>query len=154
MAGSVTQLALLVRGPAFGSSNSRIISCTRFSVFIESTLKYAILSEWTFLEPCNQELMEFWNEGIKNAQWTSLKLIKKIHFSVNWKRLTEAGAYPQLPTQPKLFWSFSNLYSNLLWSFSVVSRRKIEIWIRGKKVQFITKKGSLQTFLPWKWNFL
>ena len=30
------------------------------------------------------------------------------------KLLTEAGAYPQLPTQPNFFWSFSNLYSNLL----------------------------------------
>ena len=33
------------------------------------------------------------------------------------KHLTEAGAYPQLPTQPKFFLSFSNLDSNLIWSF-------------------------------------
>ena len=33
--------------------------------------------------------------------------------------LTEAGAYPQLSTQPKMFWLFSNLYSNLIWSFWV-----------------------------------
>ena len=58
--------------------------------------------------------------------------------------LTEAGAYPQLPTQPKFFWSFSNLYSNLLWSFWVVSRRKIKIWIWGKKVQFITESCILR----------
>ena len=64
---------------------------------------------------------------------------------VQW--LTEAGEYPQLPTQPKFFWSFSNLYSNLIWSFWVASRRKIKIWIWGKKVQSITEKGGLWGFL-------
>ena len=63
----------------------------------------------------------------------------RIQIMQNKFLLTEAGAYPQLPTQPKFFWSFLNLYSNLLWSFWVVSRRKIKIWIRGKKVQFITE---------------
>ena len=53
----------------------------------------------------------------------------------------------------KMFWSFSNFYNKLLWLFWVVLRRKIKIWIRGKKVHFITKKGSLQAFLPWKRNF-
>ena len=53
--------------------------------------------------------------------------------------LTEAGAYPQLPTQPIFFWSFSNLYSNLLWSFWVVSQRKIKIWIWGKKFSLLLK---------------
>ena len=69
----------------------------------------------------------------------------------DWKipiYLTEAGAYPQLPT-----WSFSNLYSSLIWSFWVDLRRKIKIWIRGKKVQFITEKGGSWAFLPWKRNF-
>ena len=67
--------------------------------------------------------------------------------------LTEAGAYPQLPTQPNFFWSFSNLCSNLIWSFWVASRRKIKIWIWGKKVRFITEKGGLWAFLAWKRNF-
>ena len=63
--------------------------------------------------------------------------------------LTEAGAYPQLPTQPKIFWSFSNLYSYLSWSFWVVSRRQIKIWIRGKKssVYYWKLRFRLQTFL-------
>ena len=39
--------------------------------------------------------------------------------------LTEAGAYPQLPTQLIFFWLFSNLYSNLIWSFWVVPQKKI-----------------------------
>ena len=66
----------------------------------------------------------------------------------------------QVPTQPKFFWSFSNLYSNLLWSFWVVSWRKIKIWIRGKKVQFITEscvfKAETPTNLPFQginWTF-
>ena len=61
--------------------------------------------------------------------------------------LTEAGAYPQLPTQPIFFFIFSNLYSNLIWSFWVASQRKIEIWMRGRKVHFITEKGCLWVFL-------
>ena len=80
-------------------------------------------------------------------------VMKKIIQSIKIFYLTEAGTYPKLPTQPKFFWSFSNLYSNLLWSFWVVLRRKIKIRMRRKKVQFITKKGSLQAFLPWKRNF-
>ena len=54
--------------------------------------------------------------------------------------LTEAGAYSQLPTQQKIFWLFSNLYSNLIWSFWVASRRKIEIWIRGKRFTLLLKR--------------
>ena len=38
-----------------------------------------------------------------------------------------------IPNTTKFFWSFSNLDSNLLCSFWVVSRRKIKIWIWGKK---------------------
>ena len=39
--------------------------------------------------------------------------------------------------------SGSNEYSSLLWSPWVVRRRKIKIWIRGKKVQYSTKNGGL-----------
>ena len=67
--------------------------------------------------------------------------------------LTETGAYPQLPTQPSFFLLFSNLYSNLIWSFWVASQRKIKIWIRGKKVQCITEKVGLWAFLARKRNF-
>ena len=36
----------------------------------------------------------------------------------------------------KFFLSLSNLCSNLIWSFWVASRRKIKIWIWGKKVYY------------------
>ena len=74
--------------------------------------------------------------------------------------LTEAGAYPQLPTQPNFFWSFSNLYSNLLWLFWVVSRRKIKIWIQGKKssvyywkLPFQGRNACKLPFLVINWTF-
>ena len=77
-------------------------------------------------------------------------LIVKIYDS---KYLREAGAYPQLPTQPKFFWSFSNLYRILLMSFWVVSRRKILIWIWGKKVQFITESCVFKAETPANFPF-
>ena len=58
-----------------------------------------------------------------------------------------------IPTQPNFFWSFSNWYSNLLWSFWVVSRRKIKIWIRGKKVQFITESCVFKAETPANFPF-
>ena len=57
------------------------------------------------------------------------------------------------PNTTKFFWSFSNLYSNLLWSFWVVSRRKIKIWIRGKKVQFITESCVFKAERPANYPF-
>ena len=67
--------------------------------------------------------------------------------------LTEAGAYPQLPTQPKFFYYFQTNtaiwygHSELSWE------EKSKFEFEEKKVKFITGKGSLQAFLPWKRNF-
>ena len=70
-----------------------------------------------------------------------------------YELLTEAGAYPQLPTQPKFFWSFSNLYSNLLWSFWVVSRRKNQNLKVRKKIQFITESCIFMAETPANFPF-
>ena len=58
------------------------------------------------------------------------------------------------------FWSFSNLYSNLIWSFWVASRRKIKIWIRGKKssvyywkLHFQGRHACKLPFLVINWTF-
>ena len=72
------------------------------------------------------------------------------HIFCYWHFLkTSAGAYPQLSTQPKFFWSFSNLYSKLLWSFWVV----FQIWIRGNKVQFITESCVFKAETPANFPF-
>ena len=52
------------------------------------------------------------------------------------------------PNTTKKKCSYSNLYSNLIWSFWVASRRKIKIWIWGKKVQFITESCVFQPEIP------
>ena len=75
---------------------------------------------------------------------------------VSWqvsKVLTEAGTYPQLPTHTNFFLSIPNSYRDLIWSSWVASRRKIKIWMWGKKVQFIIEKVDLWAFLAWKRNF-
>ena len=97
-----------------------------------------VLKIWTYRRTSHLH-WETITTSYKNIWSRNAKLIIKFI-----KYLTEAGAYPQLPTQPNFFWSFSNLYSNLLWSFWVVSRRKIKIWIWGKKVQFITESCILR----------
>ena len=78
--------------------------------------------------------------------WTYFR--NRVYWRVNrsWRITTT-------PNTTKFFLSISNLYSNLIWSFWVASRRKIKIWMRGKKVQFITEKGGLWGFLAWKRNF-
>ena len=65
-----------------------------------------------------------------------------------YQQLTEACAYPQLSTQPKFFDHFQT-YSAIYYGHSELSREeKSKIQFEEKKVQFITKKGSLQAFLP------
>ena len=48
----------------------------------------------------------------------------------------------------QIFWSFSNLYNNLIWSFWVASRKIIKIWIWGKKVQFIPESCVFMSETP------
>ena len=63
--------------------------------------------------------------------------------------LTEAGAYPQLPTQPKFFFVRCPTYTAIYYGHSELScEEKSKFEFEKKKVQFITKKGSLQAFLP------
>ena len=84
------------------------------------------------------------NELVHNVFLITLKIkFFEINLNRSWR----------ISTTKFFFWSFSNLYSNLIWSFWVASGRKIKIWIRGKKVQFITEKGGLWAFLAWKLNF-
>ena len=62
--------------------------------------------------------------------------------------LRESGAYPQLPTDPKNFLSVPNSYRDLIWSSWVALRRKIKIWMRGKKVQFISESCAFKPETP------
>ena len=74
----------------------------------------------------------------------------------NYKSILTFNRSWRISTTPnitKFFWSFSNLYSNLLWSFWVVSLRKIKIWIWGKKVQFITESCVFKAETPANFPF-
>ena len=101
----------------------------------------------------------FWPNLLKSSK----NQIKKVFWGIFWQKLTsffsaamyltEAGTYSQLPRQPKKICLVSNLYSNLVWSFWVVLRRKIKIWIRGKKVQFITESCVFKAETPTNFPF-
>ena len=79
--------------------------------------------------------------SLNNERPQALQQQHMVRFNRSWRISTT-------PNTPKFFLSLPKSYRDLIWSYWVASRWKIKIWMRAKKVQFISERCVFKPETP------
>ena len=89
---------------------------------------------------------DFW------VSWTKYIVINWFP-KVKWQSINRSWHISTTPNATNFFDHFQTYTAIYYGHFELSCEEKSKFEFEEKKVQFITKKGSLQAFLPWKRNF-